>query len=336
MTTIRDVAHHASVSPITVSRVLNRHESVAATTRSRVERAIEELGYVPNMLGQALRNNRTMVIAHVASDITNPFAIHQIRSVGDAARKQGYTVIFTHTDGSAQLEREQLRSLIERRVDGIVLSPVTNEPESVDIVQRQGLPITVIGYPMPDNDIDVVRCDTRHASQELTDYLIAQGHTNIAMLTGPRTIVTSVERAEGFAAALESAHLDPWPAVFGSYTVESGYRMALEALTSAERPTALVTANNFIAIGAAQAAKELGISIASELSIVTFDNSSNDLVLDPFFTGVIQPVAEMARVATERLLERVAGDFQGPGRDLVLPTTFEVHASTAPPIENPR
>lgn len=331
MATIRDVADRAGVAPMTVSRVLNSPDSVSPKTRARVESVIAELKYVPNMIGQTLRTNRTMVIALVVADISNPFAIQQIRSVGDAARRGGYTVLFAHTEASEENELTQLRALVQRRVDGIVLAPVTNRPDSVDFVQGQGLPISVIGYPMPENDVDVVRCDTDTASRELTEYLLTLGHERLAMLSGPRDIVTARERTDGFVAALEGAGISAAAMHNAPFTVEGGYQMALSVLGGLDRPTALVTANNFIAIGAAKAARELGMMVPEDVSIVTFDNARSDSVLDPFFTGIIQPAAEMAELATGMLLDRVAGDYDGPGREVVLPTRFEVHDSTAPP-----
>lgn len=331
MATIRDVADRAGVAPMTVSRVLNNPDSVSPKTRSRVEAVIAELKYVPNMIGQTLRTNRTMVIALVVADISNPFAIQQIRSVGDTARRDGYTVLFTHTEASEENELTQLRALVQRRVDGIVLAPVTNRPDSVDFVQGQGLPISVIGYPMPGNDVDVVRCDTGTASRQLTDYLLDLGHKRLAMLSGPSEIVSALERTDGFISALRGAGLSPVALRNAPFTVEGGYQMALSVLGGHDRPSAMVTANNFIAIGAAKAARELGMRVPEDVSIATFDNARSDSVLDPFFTGIIQPAAEMAELATGMLLGRLAGDEDGPGREIILPTRFEVHDSTAPP-----
>ncbi|WP_396667456.1 LacI family DNA-binding transcriptional regulator [Microbacterium sp. R86528] len=329
MTTIRDVANHASVAPMTVSRVLNQPDSVSPETRERVEESIAALKYVPNMLGQGLRKKRTMALGLIVSDITNPFAIQQIRGVTRAARDNGYTVIFGHTESDPEEELKQLRALIERRVDGIILSPVYNTPESVNFVQGQKLPVTVLDYPMPENDVDVVRCDTHLAARELTDYVLDLGHRRVAMLSGDLAIVTARERAEGFEEAMAARGYSA-PVEYGHFTPESGYEMALGVLQSESRPTALVTASNFIALGAAEAARELGLSIPEDLSIVTFDNARTDTVLDPFFTGVVQPIAEMATVATHFLLDRILQRYGGTGRDEILPTIFEVHRSTAP------
>ena len=331
MVTIRDVAERSSVSPITVSRVINQPETVSPQTRARVEAVIAELRYVPNMIGQTLRTNRTMVIGLVVPDINNPFAIQLIRSVSATAREQEYSVVFTHSEASEENELDQLRTLAEHRVDGVVLAPVTNRPASVDFLQGQGIPVSVIGYPMPDNDVDVVRCDTRSAAEDVTRYLIGLGHERLAMLSGPTNIVTAVERTEGFTSAMRAAGLEPAALHSGAYSVEGGKHMMRALVDEGSAPTAIVTANNLIAIGAARAARELGIGVPDDLSIVTFDDAPSEVVLDPYFTGIIQPAAEMASTATRLLLDRINGDHSAPGREIVLPTHFEVHASTARP-----
>ncbi|GAA3634841.1 substrate-binding domain-containing protein [Microbacterium awajiense] len=330
MANIRDVARHASVAPMTVSRVLNQPDAVSVETRMRVEAAIQELKYVPNMVGQGLRKRRTMALGLLVSDITNPFAIQQIQGVTRAARESDYTVIFGHTESSPAEEMRQLRSLIERRVDGVLLSPVYGTPEAIDFVREQSLPIVVLDYAMPDMDVDVVRCDTRAASRELTRYVLERGHERIAMLSGDEAIITARDRATGFQEAMAEAGL-PAPVSFGHYTSESGFEMAMGMLDSPRRPTALVTASNFIAMGAAEAAQELGLAVPDDLSIVTFDNARTDMVHDPFFTGVVQPVTEMSSAATVMLLDRILGRYDGPGRDEIFPTSFEAHRSTAPP-----
>ncbi len=330
MATIREVAERAKVAPMTVSRVINQPVTVAAATRERVEQAIRDLNYVPNRLGQGLRNKQTMVIALVVGDIANPFATEQILGVSDAARERDYNLIFTHTDSSADEELAQLRHLIERRVDGIVLSPVLNTPDAVRFVQDQGVPIVVLDYPMPDNDVDVVRCDSEDAGRRLTDYLIELGHTRIAMLSGPEAAVTARERADGYRSAMRAAGLAE-DVRFGAFTTASGYAMAADVLTVDDRPTALVTASNFIGLGAARRVRELGLRIPEDLSVVTFDNVGADIVLDPFFTGMVQPVRELAGLATDLLLDRVLGRVTGPGRSVVKLMELDVHGSAAAP-----
>ena len=313
---------------MTVSRSLNQPETVSPATRRRVLAAVDELQYVPNVVGQGLRHRRTMVVGFVVSDVSNPFGVQQIQGVSRAARAQGYTVVFAITDGDPDEELRQIRALAGRRVDGIILSPVYNTPDAVEFSQGQGIPIVVIDYAMPQNDVDVVRCDTREASRELTRYLLNLGHTQIAMLSGNEKIVTAVDRAEGYADAMREAGMEP-DVTFGDFSVEGGAKGTESLLRRTEPPTAIVTGNNFIALGAAHTARRLGVEVPSDLSIVTFDNARTDMVLDPFFTGIVQPVMEIAEVATDLLLDRILGRLEGRGRTRILQTQFEIHNSTS-------
>lgn len=330
MATIREVAKRADVAPMTVSRVINRPETVAEATRERVQRAIRDLNYVPNRLGLGLRNKQTMAIALVVGDISNPFATEQILGVSEAAKSQGYNLIFAHTDSSPEEELAQLRHLVERRVDGIVLSPVLNTPDAVRFVQEQGVPIVVLDYPMPDNDVDVVRSDSEDGAHRLTQYLINLGHTRIAMLSGTEQAVTARERAAGYRAAMQAAGLSE-DIRFGAFSIASGYAMAGDVLTAKERPTALVTASNFIGLGAARRARDLGLRIPEDVSVVTFDNIGTEIAFDPFFTGMVQPVRELAALATDMLLERATERHEGPGRDVVRLMELDTHSSAAGP-----
>lgn len=330
LATIREVAQHARVAAMTVSRVINQPDAVAETTRERVLASIRELNYVPNRLGLGLRNKQTMTIALVVGDISNPYAIEQILGVSEAAKARDYNLIFAHTSSSAEEELVQLRNLVERRVDGIILSPVLDTPDAVRFTQEQGIPIVVLDYQMADNDVDVVRTDGVDGAARLTQYLIDLGHTRIAMLSGTEQAVTARERADGYRAAMRASNLDA-DVRFGAFTTESGYAMASEVLESEHRPTALVTAGNFIGLGAARRARDLGLRIPEDLSIVTFDNVGADVALDPFFTNMVQPIRELAELATDMLLDRVTERFTGPGREVVRRMDLDVQTSASAP-----
>ena len=326
MVTMKDVAARAGVAPTTVSRVLNQPDAVAEPTRSRVRAAIDELHYVPNRLGQGLLRRRTMMLALVVNDITNPFAIQQVRGVTAAAREEGFTVVFAHSDRNPDQELRELRALIERRVDGIILAPVRSTPDAVDFVQATRTPIVVLDYRMSHNDVDTVRCDTGSAASELTRSLIELGHQRITMLSGPQDVVTASDRAEGYNAEMARAGLPPH-VLWGKYEVGSGDAMATAVLSGPERPTALLTAGNYIALGAARAARRVGLRIPEDVSIVTFDSAQDDSGVVPFFTGAVQPIARMAETATRLLFDRVLYGYDGPARDRVFEVQFTHHLS---------
>ncbi len=183
MPNIHDVAKLAGVAPITVSRVINNNGYVSAKTRQRVENAIDELGYVPNALGPSLRSKRTMTLALVLSDITNPFWTTVTRGVEDTANENGYHIIIGNTDESPEKQSDYLTFMLQKQVDGFLLVPASSNVTSSDIFQRQRVPFVVLDRQILGNDYDSVRSDSRDGACKLTKYLLELGHKRIAVIT---------------------------------------------------------------------------------------------------------------------------------------------------------
>ena len=149
MTTIRDVAKRAGVAPITVSRVINHADYVSAGTRERVEEAIAELGYVPNMLGPSLRFKQTGTVALILTDITNPFWTTVARGVEDAANERGYNVILCNSDESETKQTNYLNMLLGKQIDGALLAPARSAAEPAQKIQNQGVPVVILDRQIP-------------------------------------------------------------------------------------------------------------------------------------------------------------------------------------------
>ncbi len=207
MSTIRDVASRAGVAPITVSRVINDSDYVSAATRKRVEAAIEELGYVPNMLGPSLRFKQTMTLALLLTDITNPFWTTVARGVEDVAQANGYSIILCNTDESEVKQEQYLDMLLRRRIDGIVLVPARSVPEPIYAIRKQNIPVVILDRQIPGLDVDIVRADSEDGAYQLTEHLLSLGHRQITMLAGPQAVSTAVDRVSGFRRALTDAGL---------------------------------------------------------------------------------------------------------------------------------
>ena len=330
MPTIRDVAKLAGVAPITVSRVINDSGYVKLDTRERVDAAIEELGYVPNMLGQSLRFKQTMTIAVVITDITNPFWTTVTRGVEDVAQARGYSIILCNTDESEDKQEQYLQMLLRRRIDGILLVPTSSDPAPVELVQKQKIPLVLMDRHVPDVDVDIVRSDSEEAAYQITSHLLSLGHRQIAMLAGPQSVSTSVDRVNGYRRALHDAGL-PKSAekiFLGKFTRETGYSMAQQMLKELSKITALVAANNFIAIGAMQLLSEKNIRVPEDIAIVTVDDLPSALTITPFFTVATQSALEMGQQATQLLLDRISGTADAPCQEIILPVEMIVRASS--------
>jgi LacI family transcriptional regulator len=330
MPTIRDVAKLAGVAPITVSRVINDSGYVHQDTRQRVEAAIEELGYVPNMLGPSLRFQQTLTLAAVISDITNPFWTTVTRGIEDVAQASGYSTILCNTDESEEKQDQYLHMLLRRRIDGILLVPATGAPAPIELVQKQDVPLVILDRVVPGIAVDTVRADSQSGAQQLTQHLLSLGHQRIAMLSGPKQVSTAVDRATGYQNALSRAGLSQAEEqiFWGEYTQESGRKMALQALGASYRPTALFAANNFIAVGALQAIHESGLRVPEDISVVAVDDIPPTYTPNPFLTVVTQPAREMGQQAAKLLLDRIDGRNQSPPQQIIMPTEMILRSSS--------
>jgi LacI family transcriptional regulator, galactose operon repressor len=321
---------------MTVSRVINRSGYIGQETRVRVETAIAELGYVPNTLARSLRSKQTKTLALVLTDITNPFFTTLARGVEDAASDQGFNVIFCNTDESETEQEKYLTMLVQKRVDGILLVPARSSGKPVRYLQDHGIPVVVLDRRVPECQVDSVRCDSVRGAYELTRLLLDLGHERIAVLSGPATVSTALDRVLGCRKALAEAGLGELAAqaFHDEYTQVGGYRMAQKALAATPRPTALFAANNFIAVGAHRALREADLRVPEDIAMVAFDDLPGGLVTEAFFTVVAQPAYEMGQVATQLLLDRLAGTGPAGCRETILPARVVMGRSSGLPLES--
>jgi LacI family transcriptional regulator len=332
MRTILDVARRAGVSPMTVSRVINRPNYGTVETRGKVEKAIAELGYVPNAVARHLRLKRTRTIALVVSDITNPFFTTIARGVEDVATPNGYAVMFTNTDESEPEEIELVRMVVQRQVDGVLLVPAGRSTEPFRLLRSEEIPVVVLDRRVAARKVDEVRCDSESGAYEIVRHLLELGHRRIAVITGRRNISTSADRVAGYERALREAGLplEPDLVSYDSFSLDAGYRRVQQLLATNLRPTAIFAANNFLAFGALRALREVQLRVPADISIVTFDDLPVEWQDDPFFTVVAQPAYELGRQAAELLLARIEKRLPAKRQVIVLPGELIVRRSSGP------
>jgi LacI family transcriptional regulator len=303
---------------------------VSEKTRARVEAAIADLGYVPNVLARSLRSRRTDTLALILSDISNPFWTTVARGVEDAASDAGFNVILCNTDESEIEQEKYLHVLLQKQVDGVLLVPARSGLEPIQFVQSQDTPVVVLDRLIPDAQADTVRCDSEGGAYQLTRLLLSLGHRRIAVLSGPQGVSTAEDRVAGYQRALTEAGLevDPGLVYYGQFSLESGYTMTQQVLAVTPRPSGLFAGNNFIAIGALRALRDAGLQAPEDLALVGFDDLPADLVVNPFLTVAAQPAYEMGRRATELLLARLSKDAPEAYQEVVLPTEIIVRQSS--------
>jgi LacI family transcriptional regulator len=293
-----------------------------------VQKAIEELGYVPNTIARSLRSKRTNTLALVITDITNPFFTSLARGVEDTASDAGFHVIFCNTDESIQEEEKYVNLLLQKQVDGILLVPAHSASPSIELIQEQGTPIVILDRKVFNASVDVVRCDSESGAYQLTRLLIDKGHRSIAILSGPEGVSTAEDRVKGYWRAMAEDGLENQELVFyGSYTQASGYDNAQRALALSPRPTAFFAANNFIASGVLKAMQEAGMKMPDDFSLVTFDDLPLPIMSEPILTVVRQPPYEMGCRGTQLLLARLNGTAPKKCSEILLPIEIVVRES---------
>jgi len=331
MPTVLDVAKRAGVSPMTVSRVVNGSGPVSPKLRARVEQALKETGYVPNTVARNLRTKRTDTLGLVMPDITNPFFTHVVRGMEAAARDAGRYLLLTNTDQRPDEEQRMVSMLLQRQVDGLLAIPAGSCADTARMCREAGVPLVIVDRRPEVAGIDVVRADAEGGAYELGRLLTRLGHEHMAVLTGPEYVPTAVDRAAGFAKALEEAGLPAPVVIFGDFSLEAGHDMTRRLMQEEPRPTAIFAANNFIAIGTQHALDELSLRIPDDVALVGLDDLPAEMVTFPFLTVAAQPAEEIGRRAVELLLRRIQ-EPDGEPEEILLPTELTVRSSSGGPI----
>ncbi len=315
---IKDVAARARVSVATVSRVLNGNPAVRPDTRDRVHRAITALGYRPNGVARSLRTDQTRTLGLVISDVLNPFFTALARAVEDEARAHGYSVVFGNADEQPALEDHHVRTLLERRVDGLLLSPTDDSASQVAEVARSGVPMVFVDRWIPGcPDVPVVRTDGRAAIAALVGHLHALGHRRLAVITGPSTTTTGNERLDAFLDALD-AHGLPTPGHYrqeGDFRAESGRLATARFLDLPDPPDAVFATDNLMALGAMDEIRSRALRVPDDIALAAFDDIPWFLHTDPPLTAIAQPTEELGHSAVRALVSLIEGR---PARSVTL------------------
>ena len=337
MPTIHDVARRAGVSAMTVSRVINGTHYVSEETRRSVDMAIADLGYVLNGVASNLRSKRTKTIALIVADITNPFFTTVARGVEDAAASRGYGVMFANTDESELEEIEYMRMLARRQIDGILLVPAGQSPDTLRLIRSQRIPAVLLDRRVSTSGLDVVQSDSEGGAYSLVHHLTELGHRRIAVISGGLSNSTSVDRVAGYKRALAEAwiRLDPDLVRFDGYNLEAGHRRTLGLLALKPRPTAIFAANNFIAYGSQRALREANLRVPDDISLVTFDDLPPEWHDDPFLTSIAQPACEIGRRSAELLMDRIEKRIPAKRQVITLTGQLIVGRPSAPPRSDP-
>ena len=329
--TITDVARAVGTSKKTISRVLNNDPNVSDSMRQSVLAAIAELNYRPLTSARSLATNRSFMIG-LLYDNRSPSYIMEVQAgVLEACEAQHYSMMVQPLVSTAADFVERVEDILSRqRPDGLILTPpLTDHPQLLDCLHRNGVPFASIAPRHPEGCIGVMLRE-REAAAAMVEHLVALGHRRIAHILGDPEHGAGIWRLAGYRDGLARAGLQEDPAymVQGRFSFESGVAAMRQLLALPQRPTAVFAGDDDMAVGAIWAAAEAGVSIPRDISICGFDDTTIATQVWPPLTTVHQPVREMGRRATEELLRRVLN--RGEARMVEVDYQMRIRASTAP------
>ncbi|GIU49219.1 LacI family transcriptional regulator [Shewanella sairae] len=309
MATMKDVAKLASVSTSTVSHVMNGTRFVSDDIAKRVQDAALQLNYHgPSAVARSLKQNCTKTIGMLVTTSTNPFYAEVVRSVEQACYQQGYNLILCNTEGDAQRLKRSLTTLIERRVDGLIMMCAMLEGDDALLYRRLGgLPVVVMDWGQVDFSCDKIQGHSRQGGILATQYLIDNGHTQIGCITGPRNRQQADLRYQGFVDAMAAANLPINPAwvIESNFETEGGKAAFAQLQAKGELPSALFVCNDMMAIGVLHEAQRTGVQIPQQLSVIGYDNIQLAKFMTPALTSIHQSKARLGAAAVNALIARL-------------------------------
>jgi DNA-binding LacI/PurR family transcriptional regulator len=333
-TRLKDVAEHAGVSVKTVSNVVNGYEHVTAKTRSRVEAALLDLGYVPNLAARGLRNGRSGVIALALPELHAPYFAEIAHHVVRAAADRGWTVLVDETEGLLDRERQVAAGIRAHLIDGLILSPLALTAADLDR-RADGVPLVLLGERVRHDVADRVAVNNVQAATDATAHLITQGRRRIAAIGVQRSAagVSARLRLQGYRRALREHGLDLDPVLAvpaAAWHRADGAAAVRSLLAQGPPPDALFCFNDLLALGALRALYEAGLRVPDDVAVVGFDDIEETRYSTPTLTTVSPAKDLIAGTAVELLVARLAAEagVRSPPRRVVAPHTLTVRESS--------
>jgi len=331
--TLADVAERAQVSTATVSRCLNAPERVAKPTRERVLAAVQELGYSPNFGARALAARRTGTVGAVIPTMDNAIFARAIQAFQEELRTHGVTLLMACSSYRPEIEDEQIRALVARGADALLLIGHQRSDAIYQFLERRGVPALVAWVHDSDVPRPSIGFDNRKAMQELTREVIRQGHRHIAVITAEqRDNDRARARVEGICDAMLAAGLSPddLALVETPYSIEHGRQAFARLMRRRPRPGVVICGNDVLAAGALQMAREMGLHVPGDVSITGFDDIEVATLVDPALTTVHVPHRAMGRQAAQLLIEMVRSGAP-LAENVELKTDLRLRGTLGPP-----
>lgn len=308
MATMKDVARKAGVSTSTVSHVINNNRFVSEGVREKVERVIRELNYAPSALARSLKINQTHTIGMLLTASSNPFYAEVVRGVEDSCYERGYSLILCNTAGDEQRMNRSLETLLQKRVDGLLIMCTESHLPSADILNRYpSIPTVMMDWAPFEGRGDIIQDNALLGGELATQHLIDSGYTQIACIAGPLDKTPARMRLEGYQNAMAKNGLDVLPGyiVKGDFEFQGGYNAMIELLALETPPQAVFTSNDAMAVGVYHALYQAGLQIPQDMAVMGYDDIELARYLSPPLSTIHQPKNELGELAIDTLIHRL-------------------------------
>lgn len=308
MATMKDIARLAGVSTSTVSHVINKSRFVSDEIAERVNNAAQQLNYAPSALARSLKMNRTKTIGMLVTTSTNPFFGEVVKGVERSCYQQGYNLILCNTEGDNQRMKASINTLLQKRVDGLLLMCSTLEGERLDVFDRYpDIPVVVMDWGPILFASDKIQDNSLQGGYMAAKHLIDSGHKTIGCITGPLIRHQAQMRYEGYKRALTEAgiELNPDWIVEADFECAGGHQAFEKLYQRGKLPSALFVCNDMMAMGVIQAANQLGLRVPEDLSLIGYDDVYIAKFMTPALTTIHQPKYRLGKAAVDTLLYRL-------------------------------
>ncbi|HHX8584041.1 TPA: substrate-binding domain-containing protein [Vibrio diabolicus] len=309
MATMKDIAKLAGVSTSTVSHVINKTRFVSEEISERVNNAAKELNYyAPSALARSLKVNRTKTIGMLVTTSTNPFFGEVVKGVERSCYHKGYSLILCNTEGDNERMRQSINTLLQKRVDGLILMCSSLEGERIDVFERYpDIPVVVMDWGPMLFTSDKIQDNSLRGGYLAAKYLIDCGHTEIGCITGPLIKHQAQMRYEGYKRAMNEAGLEfnaNW-IIESDFECEGGYQAFMKMAQRGILPSSIFVSNDMMAMGVINAANELNIKVPEQISIIGYDDIHIAKFMSPSLTTIHQPKYRLGQAALETLVRKL-------------------------------
>lgn len=317
--TLDDVAKAAGVSTATVSRCLNNPQQVVEATRKRVLSTVEELGYTPNFAARVMAAKRSFTIGAIIPTMENAIFARGLQAFQEEIHQRGYTLLVSSSAYEPEAEKDQIRTLVARGADGLLLIGHDRDADIYDYLDRRKVPALVAWSFLPDKPVPSVGFDNRKAMKALADQIIRQGHTRLATISA---ISSGNDRARLRIAGIKSAMAehglqpDDLMVIETTYEFENGATAFRDLMATDTPPTAVLCGNDVLAVGALRQAQKMGLRVPEDVSITGFDDIEIARIVSPALTTVHVPHREMGQKAAQELIRMIETNSAGQSLEL--------------------